>query len=211
MLQLGRERERESINKRHNIQAITAMDSMHLMHCNIISSTNNFQLLAMDDVQLCRCKDLKSDSSTMTATSMNHLLFDGHIGSGSFLNPHSRDERLETHSCYEWACHLQRTALFLCIKFQCLCLLESEDWLARGAETVYKDIMSNAIAQSTSHCSNGLLYASWNQDQGKSLCSIICINYFSSSLKGCFACGMENGFRIYNTDPLKEKERQGLV
>jgi len=73
------------------------------------------------------------------------------------------------------------------------------------------------ISQTNSY-GNGLLYAGFNQDQGKRFYQVRFTSIkdyqnqllYTSFLKGCFACGMENGFRIYNCDPLKEKERQGM-
>ena len=35
--------------------------------------------------------------------------------------------------------------------------------------------MSNAIVQATSHGSNGLLFAGWNQDQGKGCFTIVSV------------------------------------
>jgi hypothetical protein len=53
--------------------------------------------------------------------------------------------------------------------------------------------MNLARTSTSANDAPGLLYAGFNQDYG------------------CFAIGLDNGFRIYNCDPLIEQARNGRV
>ena len=57
---------------------------------------------------------------------------------------------------------------------------------------------------------NGLLFVGFNQDASRIIrrLSFIIAIHFNFRLD-CFACGVENGFRIYNSDPLRQTQRQG--
>lgn len=65
---------------------------------------------------------------------------------------------------------------------------------------------------------NGLLFAGFNQDHSNNnktydtitiLISFI-LTVTAANIAGCFACATTTGFRIYNCDPLKEKERHNF-
>lgn len=53
---------------------------------------------------------------------------------------------------------------------------------------------------------NELLFVGFNQDYGISFVRLL---LETNAGLGCFACGTDTGFRIYNCDPFKETFRRG--
>lgn len=58
---------------------------------------------------------------------------------------------------------------------------------------------------------DGILFIGFNQDSGLRLFVENNFQKYYSALKECFMCGLEDGYRIYNTDPLKENAREGKL
>jgi hypothetical protein len=57
-----------------------------------------------------------------------------------------------------------------------------------------------------------ILHVGFNQDFGKlslAVHQLNCLN-FKKIFKECFTCGLDDGYRIYNTNPLKENAREGI-
>ncbi len=61
-----------------------------------------------------------------------------------------------------------------------------------------------------------ILFIGFNQDCGNNYFMVDCILYNANlfipfPIQECFTCGLEDGYRIYNTEPLKETAREGKI
>jgi hypothetical protein len=65
-----------------------------------------------------------------------------------------------------------------------------------------------------SKLSENVVFLGFNQDCGKKICHeqnrFKNKTLFFNKLE-CFMCGLETGYRIYNTEPLKENARDGCL